>query len=254
MPSCGLASGRSPCSSAAHPGRSVTDAGTRGRGAAAAFRSRPCRFLLCAVGSGSADPDTTLNWILPEDEKAAPARTNAGAAWMGVAPPAKAVGSWLRLPSLGTPCYVHVIGGRGSGPLPRTGECACRKSACPLSRRPKDVAPRSPVRGDAIRGVRRPDWLLRREGMRVEGPEGFVGRVAAVLYETSPLGQPWGRLVQTAGRVRQIPLAGVVEVELEHRVIRLGTLLLKRVYGRRYVGRAIASYRRHGEDRAHAHD
>jgi hypothetical protein len=74
--------------------------------------------------------------------------------------------------------------------------------------------------GRGYEGSQASEWLLRCEGMRVEGPGGFVGHVVAPLYGPSVRwDRPWGFAVRTAEGIVRIPRAAIESVDPETRRI-----------------------------------
>jgi hypothetical protein len=76
--------------------------------------------------------------------------------------------------------------------------------------------------GRGFEGTESSEWLLRCDGMRVEGPDGFAGEVVAPLYGPSiRWDRPWGFAVRTADGIVRVPRTAVERVDLEGRVIHL---------------------------------
>jgi len=67
------------------------------------------------------------------------------------------------------------------------------------------------------------DWLLQCEGMGVEAPDGFVGRVVEPLYRPSARwDRPWALAVRGAHGVVTVPIEAVISVDRTADRIRLG--------------------------------
>ena len=71
-------------------------------------------------------------------------------------------------------------------------------------------------------GVRAGEWLLRSEGMRVEGPDGLVGHVVAPLYGPSVRwDSPRGFAVRTSEGIVQVPWGAIERVDAAARRLEL---------------------------------